>query len=172
MTMRGTPFVYYGDELALRPGSQIIVDDRDAQRTPMSWSAVGAGHGFSTGAPWIAFGEAPELTAVDVEDADPGSMLTYYRQLLAFRRGHAVWGVGDTRLVALDVSAVVAFVRQDATEAYLVAVNLSDEDQEGVATDPLPTGGPVVFGDGALDVNGGAVHVKLAARGAAIFKVR
>jgi glycosidase len=172
MTMRGTPFVYYGDELALRPGTQIVVDDRDAQRTPMSWSAAGAGHGFSTGAPWIAFGDAPELTAVDVEDADPGSMLTYYRQLLAFRRGHAVWGVGDTRLVALDVSAVVAFVRQDATEAYLVAVNLSDEDQEGVAPDPLPSGGPVVFGDGALDVSKGAVHVKLAARGAAIFKVR
>jgi hypothetical protein len=83
-----------------------------------------------------------------------------------------VWGVGDTRLIALDVSAVVAFLRQDATEAYLVAVNLSDEDQEGFAPDPLPGGGPVVFGDGALDVSSGAVHVKLAARGAAIFKVR
>ena len=171
MTLRGTPFVYYGDELGMRPGTQIVVDDRDYARTPMTWSAAGAGHGFSTGAPWIGFGAAPEATAVDTEDADPASMLTYYRQLLAFRRGHAVWGTGDVRLVSLDVSAVVAFVREDAQERYLVAVNLTDEDQEGVAQDPLPSGGDVALGDGTLDVSNGTVRVKLPATAAAVFRI-
>jgi len=171
MTLRGTPFVYYGEEVGMRPGAQVVVDDRDQARTPMTWTAANAGHGFTTGAPWIAFGDVPEQTAVDAEDADPQSTLTYYRQLLAFRRGHAVWGTGDLRLVSLDVGAIVAFVREDATEKYFVAVNLTSDDQEGVAQDPLPGGGEAVFGAGTLDVSGGTVHVKLPAMGAAVFAI-
>ena len=173
MTLRGTPFVYYGEELGLQPGTQIVVDDRDAQRTPMLWSAAApGGHGFTTGTPWIAFGANAEQTAVDVEDVDPASTLTYYRQLLAFRRGHAVWGTGDVRLVALDTGTVVSYVREDATESYFVAVNLTDEDQESAAADPLPGSGALAFGDGTLDVAGGNVHVKIPARSGAIFKIR
>ena len=171
MTLRGTPFVYYGEELGMRPGTQIVVDDRDASRTPMTWTAAGATHGFTTGAPWIAFGAVPEETAVDVEDADPASTLTYYRQLLAFRRGHAVWGAGELRLVSLDIGTVVAFVREDATERYLVAVNLTDEDQEGIAQDPLQANGKLVFGKGTLDVTGGTVRVKIPAQAAAVFEI-
>jgi glycosidase len=140
----------------------------------MPWTAAGAGHGFTTGAPWLAFGAAADETAVDVEDKDPTSMLTYYRQMLAFRRGHAVWGTGDVRLVALDVSAVVAFVREDADESYLVVVNLSDEDQDTVAAEPLPAASAprLVFGEGTVDTSAGNVHVKLAATTAAVFQVR
>ena len=173
MTLRGTPFVYYGEEVGLRPGSQIIVDDRDAQRTPMTWTAAGAGHGFTQGSPWIAFGAAPEETAVDVLDADPKSTLTYYRQLLAFRRGHAVWGTGDVRVVSLDVSSVVAYVREDAEESYLVAVNLTEDDQEGVATEALSAPGTrLAFGNGTLDSSAGMVKLQLPARAAAVFQLR
>lgn len=174
MTMRGTPFVYYGEEVGLQPGAQIVVDDRDASRTPMTWKAGETGHGFTSGTPWIGFGSAPDETAVDVEDRDPASTLTYYRQLLAFRRGHAVWGSGDTRLVSLDVGAVVAFVREDAEESYLVAVNLTDEDQEGGAQDLVLSGGrrDLVFGAGTLEASNGTVRVKLPARAGAVFQVR
>ena len=99
-------------------------------------------------------------------------MLTYYRQLLAFRRGHAVWGTGDVRLVAFDTGTVVSFVREDAAESYLVAVNLTDEEQEGNAADPLPGSGQPVFGDGALTASGGRVHVKIPARSSAVFRIR
>lgn len=173
MTMRGTPFIYYGEEVGMRPGTQFVVDDRDASRTPMTWTAE-PGHGFTTGSPWIAFGAAPEETAVEVEDKDPASTLTYYRQLLAFRRGHAVWGAGETRLVSLDVGAVAAFVREDAEESYLVAVNLTDEDQEGAAEGIGLSGDrrELVFGDGTLEASGGTVRVKIPAKGAAVFQVR
>lgn len=172
MTMKGSPFVYYGEELALRPGSQIVVDDRDAQRTPMTWTKDGPGHGFTTGVPWIAFGESPGSTGVDVEDADPASMLTYYRQLLAFRRGHAVWGTGDVTLVDMDSSTIVAFVRENAEEAYLVAVNITDEDQEGAGAVTLPGPGTLVFGAGELSVEVGHARVKIPGQRGAVFKLR
>ena len=106
-----------------------------------------------------------------MEDADPASTLTYYRQLLAFRRGHAVWCTGATRLVALDSNAVVSYVREDAMERYLVAVNLTDEDQDALAADALPAGGELAFGDGTLEVSGGMVHVKLPGKAGAVFKI-
>lgn len=174
MTMRGTPFVYYGEEVGLRPGTQFVVDDRDASRTPMTWTAGEAGHGFTTGTPWIAFGGAPEETGVDVQDRDATSTLTYYRQLLAFRRGHAVWGTGEMKLVSLDVNGVVSFVREDAEESYLVAVNLTDEDQEGTAQGVALAGErrELAFGEGALEASDGVVHVKVPARSAAVFQVK
>ena len=170
MTMKGTPFVYYGEEIGLRPGAQIIVDDRDAQRTPMTWTREAPNHGFTNGKPWIAFGDAPASTAVDAEDADPSSMLTFYRQLLAFRRGHAVWGTGTVTLVPLDNVSLVAFVREDAEEAYLVAVNLSDESQEGRADGPRE--GRRVFGAGTLANDAGKLRVSVPGRTGAIFKLR
>ncbi len=166
MTLKGTPFVYYGEELALRPGSQIVVDSRDTARTPMPWTREPIGHGFTTGTPWIAFGEAAAETSLEAEDGDPASMLTYYRQLLALRRGHAVWGAGGARHIPLDVRQLVAYVREDANEAYLVVVNLTDEAQTGAGD--LPAAGELVFGDAEL--GGGAV--KVPAMGRAIFKIR
>ena len=165
MTLKGTPFVYYGEELALRQGTQVIVDDRDRARTPMPWTRDPNGHGFTTGRPWIAFGEAAAETSVEAEDGDPASMLTFYRQLLALRRGHAVWGTGDVRHVPLDVRQLLAFVREDASEAYLVVVNMTDEEQTGAGELP---GGTLVFGDAEL----GAGTVTVPASGRAIFKVR
>ena len=63
------------------------------------------------------------------------------------------------------------FVREDASERYLVAVNLTSDEQEGVAQDPLPSGGDAVFGAGTLEVSGGSLHVKLPAMGAAVFAI-
>ncbi len=175
MTLKGSPFLYYGDELGLRPGTQIVVDDRDHARTPMTWAKDAPGYGFTSGAPWIGFGSAADETSVDVEDADPKSMLTFYRQLLAFRRGHAVWGAGAIRLVALDVGTIVAYVREHATETYLVAVNLTSEEQEGTAPDPLVTAGragTLAFGKGELTVASGSLRVKLPPESGAVFEIR
>lgn len=167
MTLKGTPFVYYGEEVGLRPGAQVVVDQRDAARTPMTWRSGEPGFGFTTGKPWIAFGDEPARTSVDVEDGDPGSMLTYYRRLLAFRRGHAVWGAGDVRLVETDSPSLVAFVREDPSEAYLVVVNLTADEQTATASEALPAGELVL---GAGELRGSAL--KMPAQGAAIFKLR
>jgi alpha-glucosidase len=149
LTMRGTPFIYYGDEIGLRPGTQVVVDTRDSARTPMTWTSAGPGHGFTTGSPWIAFGEAPQETAVDLEDANLDSMLTYFRRLLAFRRGHSVWGSGALTIDASDNAQVVTFTRRDATESYFVAVNLTDADQTVTLTNAVASA-TLAFGEGTL----------------------
>ncbi len=172
MTMRGTPFVYYGEEVALRPGAVVRIDDRDAARTPMTWTREAPGHGFTTGTPWLPFGEAPAETSVEAEDADPGSMLSFYRSLLSFRRGHRVWGTGTSRLLPVDDRAIVAFVRENEEERYLVAVNLAAEPRHGRATaSTVTSGGRLVLGGGALTVDGPTVDIQLGATGHAVFEL-
>jgi alpha-glucosidase len=101
LTLRGTPVLYYGDELGL-PDSVIPVErlvdpvsimyqpvhNRDAARTPMPWTGE-AGGGFTTPGvePWLPFGD---LAAHNVADqrADEGSTLHFTRDLLALRRAH------------------------------------------------------------------------------------
>ena len=99
LTLRGTPVLYYGDELGL-PDTHVPDDrlldpvtiavgravDRDAARTPMPWSD-GPGGGFTEAGvePWLPFGD---LAACNVADqrADPASFLHFARDLLTLRR--------------------------------------------------------------------------------------
>jgi alpha-glucosidase len=95
-TLRGTPFLYQGEELGLRDvpvaGQQVVdVDGRDPQRAPLPWappSDAGPGAGFTTGTPWLPMtADAERLNAAGQGD-DPRSVLTLYRRLLALRRGN------------------------------------------------------------------------------------
>ncbi len=124
MTMPGSPFIYYGEELALRPGTQKVVDSRDYARTPMLWDQT-PGHGFTSGKPWIAFGADTGKTNLAVEKSDPASTYNWYKKLLALRCGRAVWGTGELRLLDADTGAILAYVRQDSRFEYLVAVNMT-----------------------------------------------
>jgi glycosidase len=171
MTLEGTPFIYYGEEVGMRSGTQVVVDRRDSARTPMTWTKSDPNHGFTTGTPWIAFGEAPEETSVDAEDGDPESMLTFYRRLLAFRRGHAVWGAGKTRSVKLDSQQMFAYARESDTEKYIVAVNLTEDDQVGSVDGELASS-KLAFGDGKLTIDGPTLRIQLPGKAAAIFEVR
>ena len=88
LTLRGTPTLYYGDELGMAdvpiPPERAVDPGmaRDPVRTPMRWDA-GPHAGFSTAEPWLPVGEG---AAVAAQRDDPRSMLTLYRRLLALRR--------------------------------------------------------------------------------------
>src|SRR5439155_289065 len=69
---------------------------RDPVRTPFPW-ASGTGRGFTTGTPWLRFGE--NLPSEGQRD-DSGSMLSLYRGLLALRRAHAALALGGIEEVA------------------------------------------------------------------------
>jgi maltose alpha-D-glucosyltransferase/alpha-amylase len=169
MFTKATPFVYYGEELGLHDGKAFVVDSRDSARAPMPWTKAD-GHGFSTGKPWLELAEGAELTNVEAEDADPESMLTFYRALLAFRRGHPVWGTGEMKMVTLDNQGILAFVRRDGEEAYLITANMTEDEQEGSApAGDLTAPGAVVWGDGSASLVGGTLHVKLAGTSSAVF---
>ena len=124
-TLRGTPTLYYGDELGMTDVAippERVQDPweeagRDPARTPMPWSADG---GFTSGEPWLPMGD-PAINAAAQRD-DPRSMLTLHRELIALRREFVD---EPYRTIAADDSVLVF-----ARGAWTVALNLSDEPAE------------------------------------------
>jgi alpha-glucosidase len=131
LTLRGTPFLYQGEELGLPdtelpPGVGEDRDGRDPQRTPMPWappSTAGPGAGFSTGRPWLPIGGTAERLNVASEADDPSSMLTFYRRLVDLRRTRPSLRTGSQ--VFLDVPRdVLAYLRTEDGDRSLVVLNL------------------------------------------------
>jgi alpha-glucosidase len=133
LTLRGTPTLYYGDELGMRdavvPGDRLQDPwerrvpglGRDPVRTPMPWSDE-PGAGFSAGEPWLPLGDAPSVAR---QERDPGSMLALYRRLLALRRTEDALTAGAWEGVRAG-DGVLAYVRGGA---FLVALNLTGDER-------------------------------------------
>jgi alpha-glucosidase len=130
MTLRGTPFLYYGDELGMQQAEvtgdavRDPADRRDGARTPMQWSA-GSGAGFTEGsaAPWLPFGDPAERNVEGQRD-DPESHLILVRDLIALRRERPELRAGSYASLPAP-GGCWAWRRGDGVVA---AVNLSDAD--------------------------------------------
>ena len=137
LTLRGTPTLYYGDELGMTDAaiSPDAVRDpreatqpghgRDPERTPMRWTSAPLA-GFTTGAPWLPMGADVAHTNVEAERDDASSMLTLYRRLLALRRAEPVLHRGGLRVLGAQ-DDVFAFVRETDGRRLVVAVNFASE---------------------------------------------
>jgi alpha-amylase len=121
LTLPGVPFVYYGEEIGMT-GSK----PDELIRTPMQWTP-GEQSGFTTGTPWEPVNPGYEETNVEVEAADPGSLLTRYRARLALRSAHPALRSGEYTLVPSVGTAVYAFLRSTPGEQVLIVANLGDE---------------------------------------------
>jgi alpha-glucosidase len=142
--LRGTPFLYQGDELGLpdavvRPDQVVDVDGRDPERAPLPWrppSVAGPGAGFTTGTPWLPLVQDAEQLCVERQAADPRSTLTLVRRLGELRAGSPTLQSGDQRL--LDAGPdVLAWLRTSRSERLLVAVNFGAEPRR-LSTGGLP----------------------------------
>lgn len=124
LTLPGTPFLYYGEEIGMPngPGSE-----DPAKRTPMRWEP-GPSAGFSDGTPWQAFSTDDPVISVASQWDEPGSLLETYRRLIALRRAHPALDVGATEVLDAQVSGVVAFVRTFAGDRVAVFANVSGRD--------------------------------------------
>ncbi len=136
LTLRGTPFIYYGEEIGMRDGKvrrRELKDPvgvkywpfnngRDPERTPMQWSD--ADHaGFSTGTPWLPLGRDFHEVNVERESRDPGSMLSFYRELLRLRREKPALNRGAW-IAAEDLPrGVMAYYRIFSEQECFVALN-------------------------------------------------
>ena len=159
--LRGSICLYQGEELGL-PEAELAFEDlsdpygirfwpgfkgRDGCRTPMVWEAARPHGGFSTAArTWLPVPEAHLARAVDCQQSDPDSVLTAYRQALAFRREHEALRSGAIAFLAAP-EPVLAFVRRTAGEALLAVFNVSASPAEWV---PPASLGPI----GRLDFPG------------------
>jgi alpha-glucosidase len=131
LTLRGTPFLYQGEELGLTDGAVpparvVDVDGRDPVRVPMPWEP-GPGAGFTTGEPWLPVHPDADRLCVAAQAGEPGSALALYRELLALRRATPALQVGAYRSVEAAPD-VFAYVREDpgpTRQRVLVALNFA-----------------------------------------------
>ncbi len=146
LTLRGTPTLYYGDEIGMEEaviareqqqdpwGLRAEGLSRDGCRTPMQWNDR-TGAGFSTAtAPWLPVHENRTTVSVAAQKDDPTSLLNLYKQLLVSRKQHPALHIG--RYVPFDGAPAncLGFYRIHASQCLLVLLNFSDE----ANTSPLP----------------------------------
>jgi alpha-glucosidase len=137
LTLRGTPTIYYGDEIGMVnvPVPPERVRDpfernvpglglgRDPERTPMQWS--GAPHaGFSTAEPWLPVAADHRETNVETQRCDPASMLALHQRLLRLRRAEPALSVGSWSPIDAE-GHVLAYLRDHQGARFLIALNLS-----------------------------------------------
>ncbi|MDX1649605.1 MAG: alpha-amylase family glycosyl hydrolase [Myxococcota bacterium] len=158
LTLRGTPFLYQGEEIGMRnvPVPEERMQDplartlhpkvsRDPERTPMQWEP-GAGAGFTTAAePWLPIAEDADRRNVAVQRDDPASLLHLYRALLALRRGTPALQRGSYEPLEAP-GGVFAYERRLGEERALVALNFADAPRtlslgQGRVARGLATGG-------------------------------
>ncbi len=122
LTFPGVPFVYYGEELGMQPGTDFIVDSRDSARTPMQWDAT-ASAGFTTGTPFLALAPEHETRNVEAMSGDEGSMLAFYRRLIHLRNDTPALRTGTYQRVLGTGARVLAFWRRHPDGDRLVVVH-------------------------------------------------
>ena len=160
LTLRGTPIIYMGDELGMTNTHFTSIDEiddvqtrnsynaylesggnpadfmkaanvnsRDHVRTPMPWNAGKQG-GFTSGDPWLALNPQYPSVNVEVQLADPDSVLNYCRHLIALRKRTEVLRSGSLKPVPTNSDRLFAYRRESESASVLVLHNMSDDPQQ------------------------------------------
>jgi alpha-glucosidase len=175
LTLRGTPTMYYGDEIGMRqvaiapeqvrdpfeknvPGIGV---GRDGCRTPMQWDASANG-GFTTGAPWLPLAEDAVQENVENLTADTVSLLNLYRALIGLRRTMPPLVMGGY-VAVVTTGDLLAYRREYGGEALLTVLNLG-ADPVSITSDRIAYAGNILLSTN-LDRSGETVSAGLDLRG-------
>ena len=140
LTLRGTPFLYYGDEIGMAEariapegrrdpwGNNVESLNRDGARTPMQWSPeANAGFTSPDSVPWLpVHSEHPEVN-VESELADGASILNMYRRLIKLRKQSSALRLGSFLSHPASTDTIFAYRRESDTETVTVALNFGEE---------------------------------------------
>ena len=143
LTLRGTPIMYYGEEIGMTNNDPTRKEDvqdpigklgwpkekgRDGERTPMQWDST-ANAGFSTAKPWLPVPSSYTTHNVTTELKEPDSILSFYQKLLALRHTNRALLDGEYIALNQDDPTVLSFLRKYKDEAVLVVLNMSGSPQ-------------------------------------------
>src|SRR3954452_21930644 len=141
---RGTPQMYYGEELGMRTTDPARIEDvhdpigklgwpkekgRDGERTPMQWDAS-ANAGFTKGNPWLPVPPSAKTYNVETESKDPNSIFNAYKKLLGLRKTNEALRDGKQEDIDEKNPNIYAFLRRAGAKTVLVALNMSGKQQK------------------------------------------
>ena len=154
--MQGTPFIYQGQEIGMTNTKFSSIEDfddvwsknryhsmkkegmtdeailgwlsltsRDNARTPMQWDAT-TNAGFSTEKPWLKVN--PNYTTINVQqqEAQPDSVLNFYRQMIRLRKAESALVYGNYELLMADDPQIYAYTRTLNSQKVVIICNMSD----------------------------------------------
>ncbi|WP_298301032.1 alpha-glucosidase [uncultured Erythrobacter sp.] len=171
LSLRGTIFLYQGEELGL-PQGHVPFDQlrdpeairfwpdnlgRDGCRTPMPWSSEALAAGFSEGQPWLPLDERHRQLAVDKQTNENGSVLEFARQFITTRRSCQALASGDHLPVRVQDPDSLVFERRCGGQRVLCAFNLSETETTHLPLDQYQSFSPF----GALCLEGALESGKL-----------
>ncbi len=136
LTQRGTPFLYYGEEIGQRdiPITRSQIRDpigkrywpffigRDGCRAPMQWDAS-PNAGFSPAPPWLPVHRDYTQRNVQAQQSDPNSLYHFYRRLIQLRREYPALRQGLFLPLTYEPRLLLAYLRQTSEQTVLVALN-------------------------------------------------
>ena len=164
LTLRGTPILYYGEEIGMKTTPPTRKEDvrdpkgrtgwpndkgRDGERTPMQWDQSDNA-GFSKGKPWLPVPTSAKTQNVANQEKDPDSILSFYKKLLKLRHTNNELMNGSYVPINQHDPNVLSYLRVHEDQAVLVSLNMSGSPQKvnyelkknGFASaKPLITGG-------------------------------
>jgi alpha-glucosidase len=140
LTLRGTPIMYYGEEIGMENNDPTRKEDvkdpigrtgwpkekgRDGERTPMQWNTA-PNAGFSKKTPWLPVPPSYKTHNVATESKDPNSILNLYKKILALRHTNEALLEGNYVALNEDDPNVMSYLRSYKGTGVLVVLNMSD----------------------------------------------
>lgn len=136
LTLKGTPFIYYGQEIGMRNGKiprKSIQDSlgkrfwpfysgRDQARTPMQWNGKPFA-GFSKSTPWLPVNKDFKLKNVALQKKQPNSLLNHYKTLIQIRRNNKALTHGNLEIIPVKKWGILLYMRTYQNQELLIAIN-------------------------------------------------
>ena len=138
LTLKGTPFIYYGEEIGMRNtriryrniqdplGKRFwpLFSGRDKARTPMQWNS-GKNAGFGSGNPWLPLNPDAQKRNVENQEKDENSILSFYRDLISLRKKHPALGQGRWVPLIAGQNGILAYARIDDNQRVSIVLNFT-----------------------------------------------
>ena len=192
LTPRGTPQMYYGEEIGMKTTVPTRVEDvrdpvgvtgwpkdkgRDGERTPMQWTPAAPNAGFTAPdvTPWLPIPPSARTVNVETEGKQPESLLNFYKSLLKLRQTEPALLHGDYATLDGDNPQVFSFLRKlpagTTGAAVVVALNMSGEERSAHLGDAGTTGTVLEGNFGRAGSKVALGELKLPAFGAVVLRV-